>query len=359
MKDSIKLVLFLFFLQASACYAVDCYGGSIEAVKKCIAFADFTATGCNEAGFVQTKRRSYQCKDGSEYMLECAKTQASGLFGSSHKQYAACSDVSKKDFLVKAGAKQTKFNPEEERIARKKSKDVYERETEKAKQDLLAKKQVMNKAKQAGKKNREKAKKGTLVDSRDGKKYKTVQIGEQNWMAENLNYDYKVNGKSYGSKCSEKDNSKCAKYGRLYNWKAASDSAGIVGEDNYACYFRDSVYCPEGTSGRVIQGICPDGWHLPTETEWNSLFAPLTETDHSIRDWFSDEKKFTHLLSSDAEWDSVMTKNQCHKMPDAEPKEGPKQYHPQDRRKHLSCHNTVKIVNLNNIKETINRKIQQ
>ena len=305
MKYMIKLGLFLLFWLASVCYAVDCYGGAIELAKDCIALGGCSWLGSDGLGSVHTKLRSYQCKDGSEYMLKCAEAQSSSFFGSYYEEYAACSDVSKKEYLVKVGAKQTKYNPEEERIARKKAKEEYERETKKANQYLLAQKADMNKAKQAGKKNREKTKKGILVDSRDGKTYKTVQIGKQNWMAENLNYDYKLNGKSYGSVCSEKDDSKCTKYGRLYNVVAATDSAGIIGEDNHACFHGDSVFCPQGSSGRVIQGICPDGWHLPTESDWNVLFSMLTVKDSSEREY---GKNFSQLKSSDAEWDSVVTK---------------------------------------------------
>ena len=72
---------------------------------------------------------------------------------------------------------------------------------------------------------------GTLTDDRDGQTYKTVKIGEQWWMAENLNYRYiqqTYNGgeKDSSSYCYNDDPANCEKYGRLYLWSAAMDSAG-------------------------------------------------------------------------------------------------------------------------------------
>jgi len=89
---------------------------------------------------------------------------------------------------------------------------------------------------------------GTLTDTRDGQTYRTVAIGTQVWMAENLNYD------APGSVCYEDDPSYCDIYGRLYDWATVMD-----GE-------LSSSASPSG-----VRGICPVGWHVPSDEEWETL----------------------------------------------------------------------------------------
>ena len=115
---------------------------------------------------------------------------------------------------------------------------------------------------------------GTLTDDRDGQTYKTVKIGEQWWMAENLNYRYiqqTYNGgeKDSSSYCYNDDPANCEKYGRLYLWSAAMDSAGIIlGNTANGCGYGETCNLGEGK----VRGVCPEGWHLPDTTEWKTLF---------------------------------------------------------------------------------------
>jgi uncharacterized protein (TIGR02145 family) len=98
-------------------------------------------------------------------------------------------------------------------------------------------------------------KRDTLTDSRDGKKYLTVKIGEKIWMAENLNFETKNSG------CYVNEHCYCEYFGRLYDWKAAMSA-------------------------------CPPGWRLPTENEWGYLFWK-TGKDRQIED-----KTFREIAST-------------------------------------------------------------
>ena len=121
----------------------------------------------------------------------------------------------------------------------------------------------------------------TLTDLRNGQTYKTVTIGDQTWMAENLNYAYtgvpyeyikesEVYASDSMSWCYDDDPDNCTKYGRLYTWAAAMDSVGTWSTNGKGCGY-GSTCSPTGT----IRGICPEGWHLPSTTEWNTLFTAV------------------------------------------------------------------------------------
>lgn len=105
-----------------------------------------------------------------------------------------------------------------------------------------------------------------MKDSRDGKIYRTVRIGSQTWMAENLNYDYNVGtARSY---CYDNDPRNCVKYGRLYTWSAAMDSAALFSNDGKGCGYGKGKCLGRG---RQVRGICPMGWHMPNDSEWKTL----------------------------------------------------------------------------------------
>ena len=111
----------------------------------------------------------------------------------------------------------------------------------------------------------------TFTDPRDGKVYQTVVIGDQVWMAENLAYLPSVNMVADGSEdaagsyyyvygydgtnvADAKATDNYATYGVLYNWTAAMDGEA------------SSTTNPSG-----IQGVCPAGWHVPSDAEWTEL----------------------------------------------------------------------------------------
>jgi uncharacterized protein (TIGR02145 family) len=91
---------------------------------------------------------------------------------------------------------------------------------------------------------------GTFTDARDGNVYNWVKIGNQVWMAENLNYT-PVGGNSW---CYNNITTNCNTLGRLYDW------ATIMNGD------LSSTANPSG-----VKGVCPTGWHLPSDAEWTQL----------------------------------------------------------------------------------------
>jgi len=124
-------------------------------------------------------------------------------------------------------------------------------------------------------------KRTTFTDSRDGKKYKAVEIGTQTWMAENLNFN--ASGKCYGNNPAN-----CSKYGRLYNWNAAMKA-------------------------------CPKGWHLPSDSEVGTLTASVGGESKwawgalESEDEFCEEIKAGKVLRAKSGWNSY-SNSRCEKQ---------------------------------------------
>ena len=110
---------------------------------------------------------------------------------------------------------------------------------------------------------------GKLIDSRDDQIYRTVKIGKRTWMAENLNYADSVNYPSMLQRnwCLGNRLQYCTKYGRLYTWSATVDSVYWAKQGKKCGDYQKACNLPE-----KVQGICPDGWHLPNYSEWMTLF---------------------------------------------------------------------------------------
>ena len=118
--------------------------------------------------------------------------------------------------------------------------------------------------------------------------YKMVTIApegtgySETWMAENLNYA------TTNSYCYEDKEENCAKYGRLYTWAAA------VGKPEEECGYGKA--CNLGTGD--IRGICPTGWHLPSQDEWKELIVAV---DDNITE-YSGENVAGNVLKSQTGW---------------------------------------------------------
>ena len=116
---------------------------------------------------------------------------------------------------------------------------------------------------------------GTLHDDRDGRDYRTVTFStsicgtqyyhlkvDMEWMAENLNF---AGGEDYPNLdghnvCYKGDSLNCLKGGRYYTWSAAMNIADKWNNGSASSLIQEQH-----------QGVCPDGWHIPSSDEWNSL----------------------------------------------------------------------------------------
>lgn len=108
----------------------------------------------------------------------------------------------------------------------------------------------------------------TLIDTRDGKSYPTVLIDTQCWLGKNMNIGIMVLGDSaqidnsiIEKYCYNNDTNNCNIYGGLYQWaEMVQYYNGVTNTTHWSS--------PVPT---VVQGICPEGWHIPTTTEFDAL----------------------------------------------------------------------------------------
>ncbi len=109
---------------------------------------------------------------------------------------------------------------------------------------------------------------GMFTDDRDGTIYNAVTIGDQIWMAENLKYNVE------GSKVYDDDPLNEEIYGRLYTWEHIMNGEEASNEN------------PSG-----VQGIAPEGWHIPSRAEWDELI-------HFVGGQFDDNIYFNNAGNS-------------------------------------------------------------
>jgi len=117
-----------------------------------------------------------------------------------------------------------------------------------------------------------------FMDGRDNQYYKIVKIGAQTWMAQNLNYGTRING--IGANNDQNDNNTVEKY-------CFGDVAANCDTDGGLYQWAEAMALPSVCNGSVCassinaihQGICPENWHIPKNTEWEQLQTELGGVD--------------------------------------------------------------------------------
>ena len=138
-----------------------------------------------------------------------------------------------------------------------------------------------------------------LTDTRDGNVYKTIQLAEQIWMAENLrylpeqNFDISSTAPKYYVMFDSDIKTDLGKaylkaYGAYYNLPAALQGETALGEDET----------------RNIKGVCPDGWHIPSQKEWQTLSKYVLDSGMAaiMNDGQVDETAIAKALASTTMW---------------------------------------------------------
>ena len=114
---------------------------------------------------------------------------------------------------------------------------------------------------------------GMFIDERDGQEYRYTTIGDQVWMAQNLNYvaEYSV--------CYVNNELNCELWGRFYSLLEDGQTSGPM---NYA----------------MVDSICPTGWHVPSEQEWTRMIASIGKyNDHETAKRLKSLELWTHEYS--------------------------------------------------------------
>ncbi len=149
--------------------------------------------------------------------------------------------------------------------------------------------------------------KPTFTDPRDGQVYVIVEIGDQTWMAENLRATsypdgfpiLEVEDSATWSNLTNADQAYCwhdnvstanvARYGCLYSWATAMN-----GENS------------SSTNPSTVQGVCPTGWHLPSDAEWKQLEMHLgmSQADANASGWRGNDEGCKMKETGTSHWQS-------------------------------------------------------
>ena len=219
------------------CVNIDCseWGETSDYMPFCKKYKNLTAKQVQDRKKAKDKEIQESCaKNGREYDSEIAKTACpTGWHLPNDREWdilrrEISNSTDEYGFMSLSSRSNSvrcvQGNSSEEAIAEAEKKVAAEKEaTEKSEVE-----------KAVGKQFNPKIKYGSITDARDKKTYKTTKIGEQTWMAENLNYNAK------DSRCYKDKDYYCKRDGRLYDWATAKT-------------------------------VCPAGWHLPIDAEWTTL----------------------------------------------------------------------------------------
>ena len=136
---------------------------------------------------------------------------------------------------------------------------------------------------------------GHTITDFDGNVYRTVKLGNQVWMAENLRTTRYADGTPIplGTEASfttayryypDDNSANVSDYGYLYNWAAVMNGSA------------SSEANPSG-----VQGICPDGWHVPSDAEWDELENYVSSQNQYV---CNDINYIAKALASEVGWNS-------------------------------------------------------